>query len=86
MERARPRHSQTPGWAWCSFHCPKQTISGIFRRFSVIGRKSYLLPVQDSDTEWYKNVLSNQSIRINARGAQPRDLSHSPRRQTVGVI
>ena len=30
----------------------------------------YLLPVQGSDTHWYKNVLSNQSIRINARGAE----------------
>ena len=30
----------------------------------------YLLPVQGSDTQWYKNVLSNQSIRINARGAE----------------
>jgi deazaflavin-dependent oxidoreductase (nitroreductase family) len=30
----------------------------------------YLLPVQGSDTQWYKNVLKNPSIRINARGAQ----------------
>ena len=30
----------------------------------------YLLPVQGSDTQWYKNVLNNQSIRINARGAE----------------
>ena len=30
----------------------------------------YLLPVQGSDTQWYKNLLSNQSIRINARGAE----------------
>ena len=36
----------------------------------MIGRKSYLLPAQDWDTQWYKNVLSNQSIRINARGAE----------------
>jgi deazaflavin-dependent oxidoreductase (nitroreductase family) len=32
--------------------------------------KLYLLPVQGSDTQWYKNVLKNPSIRINARGAQ----------------
>ena len=32
--------------------------------------KLYLLPVKGSDTQWYKNVLKNPSIRINARGAQ----------------
>src|SRR6266550_8472848 len=32
--------------------------------------KLYLLPVQGSDTQWYKNVLKNPSIRVNARGAQ----------------
>jgi len=26
--------------------------------------KLYLLPVQGSDTQWYKNVLKNRSIRI----------------------
>jgi len=31
--------------------------------------KVYLLPVQGSDTEWYKNVLKNPSLRIDARGA-----------------
>lgn len=30
----------------------------------------YLLPVQGSDTQWYKNVLKNPSIRIKARGAE----------------
>ena len=30
----------------------------------------YLLPVQGSDTQWYKNVLKNPVIRIDARGAQ----------------
>ncbi len=29
----------------------------------------YLLPVQGSDTQWYKNVLKNPSMRIDARGA-----------------
>lgn len=28
----------------------------------------YLLPVQGSATQWYKNVLSNPLIRIDARG------------------
>ncbi len=32
--------------------------------------KVYLLPVQGSDTQWYKNVLKNPSIRIDARGAE----------------
>jgi deazaflavin-dependent oxidoreductase (nitroreductase family) len=32
--------------------------------------KLYLLPVQGSDTQWYKNVLKNSSVRIDARGAQ----------------
>src|SRR5579864_9472617 len=31
--------------------------------------KIYLLPVKGSDTQWYKNVLKNPSIRIEARGA-----------------
>ena len=33
------------------------------------GDKLYLLPVSGSDTQWYKNVLKNPSIRIDARGA-----------------
>src|SRR5689334_20135211 len=32
--------------------------------------KLYLLPVQGSDTQWYKNVLKNRLIRMNAGGAQ----------------
>src|ERR1035437_5030423 len=32
--------------------------------------KLYLLPVQGSDTQWYKNVLNNPMIRIGARGAE----------------
>ena len=30
----------------------------------------YLLPVQGSNTQWYKNVLNNPMIRIDARGAE----------------
>ena len=30
----------------------------------------YLLPVHGSKTQWYKNVLKNPSIRIDARGAE----------------
>jgi|SRR5580700_443677 deazaflavin-dependent oxidoreductase (nitroreductase family) len=32
--------------------------------------KLYLLPVQGSDTQWYKNVLKNPKIGIDARGAE----------------
>jgi len=32
--------------------------------------KLYLLPVQGSDTQWYKNVLKNPLIRIDVRGAK----------------
>jgi deazaflavin-dependent oxidoreductase (nitroreductase family) len=32
--------------------------------------KLYLLPVQGSDTQWYKNVLKNPKIRIEAGGAE----------------
>jgi deazaflavin-dependent oxidoreductase (nitroreductase family) len=38
--------------------------------FVLEGGKLYLLPVQGSDTQWYKNVLKNPSIRIDARGAE----------------
>ena len=37
--------------------------------FVLEADKLYLLPVQGSDTQWYKNVLSNPMIRIAARGA-----------------
>jgi len=38
--------------------------------FVLEGEKLFLLPVQGSDTQWYKNVLRNPSIRIDARGAE----------------
>ena len=38
--------------------------------FVLEGEELYLLPVQGSDTQWYKNVLQNPSIRISARGAE----------------
>lgn len=38
--------------------------------FVLEGDKLYLLPVQGSDTQWYKNVLKNPSIRISARGEE----------------
>jgi hypothetical protein len=38
--------------------------------FVLEGEKLYLLPVQGSDTQWYRNVLKNPFIRIDARGAE----------------
>jgi len=32
--------------------------------------KLYLLPVSGSDTQWYKNVLKNPTIRIDARDVE----------------
>ena len=31
--------------------------------------KLYLVPVQGSNTQWYKNVLQNPAISVDARGA-----------------
>jgi len=37
--------------------------------FVLDDQKLYLLPVYGSDTQWYKNVLKNPSIRIKTGGA-----------------
>ena len=38
--------------------------------FASDDEKIYLLPVQGSNTQWYKNVLKKPSIRIDARGEE----------------
>jgi deazaflavin-dependent oxidoreductase (nitroreductase family) len=38
--------------------------------FASDDEKLYLLPVQGSNTQWYKNVLQKPSIRVEARGAE----------------
>jgi len=38
--------------------------------FALEDRKLYLLPVSGSDTQWYKNVLKNPSIRVDSGGDQ----------------
>lgn len=38
--------------------------------FVVEDEKLYLLPVHGSDTQWYRNVLKNPSIKIDARGEE----------------
>ena len=37
--------------------------------FVLEEEKIYLLPVQGSDTQWYRNVLKKPSIRVSAGGA-----------------
>ncbi len=38
--------------------------------FVVEGDELHLLPVSGSETQWYKNVLKNPSIGIDARGVE----------------
>lgn len=38
--------------------------------FVLAGDKLYLLPVQGSDTQWYKNVLRKPTIGISAGSAE----------------
>jgi deazaflavin-dependent oxidoreductase (nitroreductase family) len=50
--------------------------------------KLYLLPVHGSDTQWYKNVLKNPSIGIDARGtdAEFRAVPVTDRPQVSSVV
>lgn len=38
--------------------------------FVTEGDRLYLVPVQGSDTNWYKNVLKDPAVRLTAGGAQ----------------
>jgi len=38
--------------------------------FVLDGENLYLLPVQGTDTQWYKNVLKRPSIRVDAGSAK----------------
>lgn len=38
--------------------------------FVLEGETLYLLPVQGSGTQWYKNVLKDPKMRVDARGAE----------------
>ena len=38
--------------------------------FVIEGEMLYLLPVQGSDTQWYKNALNKPVIRVRAGGAE----------------
>ena len=48
--------------------------------------KLYLLPVKGSDTQWYKNVLKNPSIRIDARDAELQVVPVTDAEQVSSVI
>jgi deazaflavin-dependent oxidoreductase (nitroreductase family) len=50
--------------------------------------KLYLLPVNGSDTQWYKNVLKNPSIRIDAGGekAELRVVPVSDPKQVSSIV
>ena len=37
--------------------------------FALAGDRLYLIPLRGSETQWYKNVLKNPSVRIKAGGA-----------------
>jgi deazaflavin-dependent oxidoreductase (nitroreductase family) len=52
--------------------------------FASDGEKLYLLPVQGSNTQWYKNVLQKSLIRIDARGAEA-DVKAVPITDDAGV-
>ena len=48
---------------------PGKTISNPVW-FVLEGETLYLLPVQGSGTQWYKNALKNPEIQVDARGAE----------------
>jgi len=35
------------------------------------GEKLYLVPGDETDSQWYKNLLKTPAVRLAARGAQP---------------
>jgi deazaflavin-dependent oxidoreductase (nitroreductase family) len=52
--------------------------------FAYDDQKLYLLPVQGSNTQWYKNVVQKPSIRVDARGAEV-DVKAVPVTDDAGV-
>ena len=52
--------------------------------FVLEDQKLYLLPVQGSDTQWYKNVLKSPSFQIEAHGAEAK-LQAVPITDAAGV-
>jgi deazaflavin-dependent oxidoreductase (nitroreductase family) len=56
--------------------------------FVFDGETLYLLPVQGTDTQWYKNVLQNPSMQVDARGTSGKfqAVSITDHRQVSSVI
>lgn len=56
--------------------------------FVFEGGKLYLLPVKGSDTQWYKNVLENSAIGVQARDAKGEfnAVSFSDSKQVSSVV
>ena len=56
--------------------------------FNLEDGKLYLLPVNGSDTQWYKNVLKNPSVRIDAGGdaAELRAVPVTDPKQVASVV
>jgi deazaflavin-dependent oxidoreductase (nitroreductase family) len=56
--------------------------------FVLEDSKLYLLPVNGSDTQWYKNVLKNPTIRIDAGGekAEVRAVPITDPKQVASVV
>jgi len=54
----------------------------------VFDGKLYLMPVQGSDTQWYKNVLKNPKIRIKTGGmeAEVKPVSITDAAQVAAVV
>ena len=52
--------------------------------FVLDGDNLYLLPVEGTDSQWYKNVLKTPSIRIKAKGAEA-DVEAAPITDASGV-
>jgi deazaflavin-dependent oxidoreductase (nitroreductase family) len=56
--------------------------------FVFENEKLHLLPVQGSDTQWYKNVLQNPKMRIELGGAEGEfnDIPISDHKQVSSVV
>ena len=52
--------------------------------FVLDGEKLYLLPVQGSDTQWYKNVSEHPQLRLSA-GGEEGDFEAAPVTETKSV-
>jgi hypothetical protein len=54
--------------------------------FVVDGQKLYLLPVQGSDTQWYKNVLKNPAMLFRSPSRSRCNLWSRSSVQNTGLV